>query len=168
MEEKYAGGTGSAFFALVQTLSNACIGADRSRPYETVPKEEWLANGAAYLLWATEAGKGNNEQGKTEDIISSEIRELALKGDAFKWSHAATLVTRYRRFALTSKGYFLIGPDKLEDGDVVVLLYGGRTPFVLRPRPKGVGWTFLGECYAHGLMNGEGMDHGDDEVFSIQ
>ena len=176
LEARYVNGTESTFFALVQTLSNACIGMDRSPAYETVPKEEWLANGAAYLVRAKssthpQAGEGNGVEGdqdQSSTIISPELRELARKGDAFKWSHQATLVSRYRRFAVTSKGYFLLGPDILEDNDVVVLLHGGRTPFLLRPRPWGDGWTFLGECYVHGLMNGEGMEHGVDEVFSIK
>ncbi|KAF7543398.1 hypothetical protein G7046_g10008 [Stylonectria norvegica] len=41
------------------------------------------------------------------------------------------------------------------EGDVVAVLYGGRTPFVLREVDGG--WVLLGECYVHGLMEGEAL-----------
>lgn len=146
LRQKYPNGEPS-FFALVQTLSNACIGVDRSRSYKDIDKSEWLAHGAAYL---TKAEGGS-------DAVEHEIQELALTGDAFKWSHEATLVTRYRRFAITDGGLFVLGSDVLEEGDVVVVLYGGRVPFILRERKEG-GWTLIGECYVHGMMNGETLD----------
>ncbi|KAM5343075.1 hypothetical protein ACJ41O_014041 [Fusarium nematophilum] len=159
LEPRYRNGD-SAFFALVQTLSNACVTADRSRPYETVSKTEWLASGAAYLVRAL---RGNNPE-----TISPEIRELARSGDGFKWSHGATLVTRYRRFAVTAGGYFVLGPDIMQQGDVVVVLYGGRTPFLLR-RTQGGAWILVGECYVHGLMDGEALEGGlMEEEFVIE
>ncbi|KAM0430582.1 hypothetical protein ACHAPT_005933 [Fusarium lateritium] len=148
LQKKYRNGE-PAFFALVQTLTNACIGADRSRPYEDISKTEWLANGAAYLVRALE---------ETTEAVDREIRELALSGDGFKWSHQATLVTRYRKFAMTSGGFFVLGPDVMQNGDVAVVLYGGRAPFLLRRRDDGVTWMLVGECYVHGLMNGEALE----------
>lgn len=158
LDEAYHNGD-FAFYALVQTLTNACIGADRSRAYDEISKIEWLANGAAYLVRA-EGGS---------DLVAPEIRELARGGDAFKWSHEATLVTRYRRFAVTGRGYFVMGPDVMEEGDIVAVLYGGRTPFVLRPIADG-NWSLLGECYVHGMMDGEAlkMEHAEEEIFVIR
>ena len=156
LDEPYINGD-FAFYALVQTLTNACVNADRTRPYASISKMEWLSSGAAYLLRA-EGGS---------DLISPEIQELAVGGDAFKWSHEATLVTRYRKFAVTGKGYYVIGPDAMEQGDRVVVLFGGRTPYVVR-RVEG-GWMLLGECYVHGMMDGEAlMGEGvQEEVFTI-
>ncbi|KAF7547930.1 hypothetical protein G7Z17_g7387 [Cylindrodendrum hubeiense] len=150
---------GSAFFAFMQTLTNASIMADLSRPYENIPPSEWLANGAAYLVRAL----GDS------DLVAPDIRDLASRGDAFRWSHEATLVARYRKFAVTESGLFLIGPEMMEAGDVVVVLYGGRTPVVLRQRPDGEGWTLVGECYVHGIMNGEAMESEglEEEEFTI-
>jgi hypothetical protein len=150
----------SAFFALVQTLSNGCIGADRSRAYPDIPSKKWLSNGASYLV----------KSGVPRHTISPQLLGAARDGDPFKWSHEATLVTRYRRFAVTERGYFLMGPDSMEDRDVVVVLDGGRTPFVLRPdgsQPQK--WSLVGECYVHGLMSGEVYSLPDTkpEVFSI-
>lgn len=150
----------TAFFALVQTLSNGCIGADRSRPYEDIPSKNWLSNGASYIV----------KSGVQRNKISPQLLGAARGGDPFKWSHEATLVTRYRRFAVTEGGYFLMGPDSMEDGDVVVVLDGGKTPFVLRPSRSEEGqWTLVGECYVHGLMSGEvySLSGIEAEIFSI-
>jgi len=52
----------------------------------------------------------------------------------------------------------------------VCVLFGGKTPFCLRP--WGHGYLLVGECYVHGLMNGEAMgmlERGDIEaqIFDI-
>ena len=38
-------------------------------------------------------------------------------------------------------------------GDVVAIIYGCKTPFVMRPVEQG--YTLIGECYVHGIMDGE-------------
>ncbi|EHK16029.1 uncharacterized protein TRIVIDRAFT_39727 [Trichoderma virens Gv29-8] len=156
----------SAFFALIQTLTNACTGMDRTRAYSSISPDEWLASGAAYL-------RANSLSVSSHTPISPAIHALSLTGDPFKWSHEATLITRYRRFAVTRNGYFVLGPDALQEGDVVAVLRGGKTPFLLREVTDddgGSGWILVGECYVHGLMNGEGWDvEGvQEEVFSIR
>lgn len=63
-----------------------------------------------------------------------------------------------RRFFITKKGYFGLGPQKLEPGDRVAVLFGSGVPFVLRKCPAIVGrpaWRIIGECYVHGIMQGE-------------
>ena len=117
----------SALFALFQTLTNACIGVDRSRPYASIPTRTWLAYGASYLLRAGVA------PARIGPCVRAAAR--AAPSDPFKWSHEATLVSRYRRFGVTQRaGYYVMGPDAMEEGDAVVVLHGGRTPFVLRKR----------------------------------
>lgn len=159
LEETYVDGQTPAFFALMHTLTNACIGAERARRHADVPETDWLANGAAYLVSSTaDAGP--------EVSISPELRTLAERGTPYKWSHEATLVARYRRFGVTERGYYLLGPDVMQQGDVVAVLYGGKVPFVLRP--EGGRWKLLGECYMHGMMSGEAFGMGaEEEVFTI-
>tara|TARA_R110002033_G_scaffold80478_1_gene131577 strand:+ start:199 stop:411 length:213 start_codon:yes stop_codon:yes gene_type:complete len=43
------------------------------------------------------------------------------------------------------------GPDTVSEGDVVVILYGGDVPFVIRPEKDY--YTLVGECYLYGSMN---------------
>lgn len=60
----------------------------------------------------------------------------------------------YRAFAKTAKGYFVLGPKVMEVGDIVCVLFGGKTPFGLRPWADGQ-YLLVGEAYVHGLMKGE-------------
>ena len=39
----------------------------------------------------------------------------------------------------------------------MVILYGWKTPFVLRPVSEG--YLLIGECYVHGLMHGEAIEN---------
>ncbi|KAM0471207.1 hypothetical protein ACHAPX_009550 [Trichoderma viride] len=215
----------SAFFAFIQTLTNACTGIDRSRPYSSIPSEEWLTSAAAYLVrYAipspsstlspsqtfplsspspsrslsspdgstttmssfyeranSMSSSSSSSSSRKPTPVHAAIHALSLTGDPFKWSHEAVLVTRYRRFAVTRRGYFVLGPDALQTGDVVVVLRGGKVPFVLRKVSVGGGggggdddneerWVLVGECYVHGLMDGEGWDvEGvEEQVFAIQ
>ncbi|RYP09262.1 hypothetical protein DL764_001389 [Monosporascus ibericus] len=148
--DKYAGGEQSSFFAYVQTLSNGCMAIywqdHAAEPYGAVPHEKWLAHGAAYLTKAVDKA-----------AISPELRRLADKGDAQKWSRAATGASSNRRFARTTKGYYVMGPQAMEKGDIVCVLFGGKMPFCLRPCLGSRYYLLVGECYVHGFMNGEAI-----------
>jgi hypothetical protein len=64
-----------------------------------------------------------------------------------------------RRFFVTKKGYFGVGPAELEEGDEIYILAGGKVPLVLRPLPESQPNTFelVGDCYVHGVMDGEAV-----------
>jgi hypothetical protein len=66
-----------------------------------------------------------------------------------------------RRFFVTTRGYLGLGPQTMQVNDVVVVLFGGRTPFILRPWMGS--YRFIGECYVHGIMAGEGIECGDQD-----
>jgi hypothetical protein len=55
----------------------------------------------------------------------------------------------------TSSGHFGTGDDTVEPGDLVCVLFGGNTPFVLRGIDNH--YILVGECYVHGMMHGEAM-----------
>ncbi|KAK4078973.1 hypothetical protein Trihar35433_78 [Trichoderma harzianum] len=109
------------------------------------------------------------------ELVSPDIHALSCNGDPFKWSREAVMVTRHRRFAVARKGYFVLRPGRLQENDVVVVLRGGTVPFLLRRvsvmgnGPEG-GWVLVGECYVHGLMDGEKWETEgvEEEVFSIR
>lgn len=61
-----------------------------------------------------------------------------------------------RRFAVTSKGYMGLVPRTTEIGDSVCVFLGSHIPFVVRSRGGG-DFELVGECYVHGIMNGEVM-----------
>ncbi|KAH9909287.1 HET-domain-containing protein [Xylariomycetidae sp. FL2044] len=92
----------------------------------------------------------------------------------------------HRRLLVTRKGYVGLAPWNAAVGDKVVILEGGRTPFLLRGNKGGNGteeaeekeeeeggsrYGFVGECYVHGIMGGEaweGQAEGPLETFHIR
>lgn len=64
---------------------------------------------------------------------------------------AATACQRRARFTLES-GLIGIGPEATDHGDLVCLLYGADTPFVIRE--QGGGYRLIGECYIRDLTEG--------------
>lgn len=56
-------------------------------------------------------------------------------------------------FFVTKSGYLGIGPPE------IWVLLSGRAPFVLRP--SGGKHTLVGDCYTHGIMNGEVFEGGE-------
>jgi hypothetical protein len=77
------------------------------------------------------------------------------------WLHGANEGTR---FFTTDNADAIIGtgPEGLQVGDIVCVLYGGDVPFILRPDCQGH-YTFIGECYVSGIMRGEALDMGLEE-----
>ncbi|KAI1130834.1 heterokaryon incompatibility protein-domain-containing protein [Nemania abortiva] len=142
----------TAFFAFMQTLSNGCVQAagHECRPYHEIPDSVWLEKAARYVVDTLEAS----------DDVSEEVRRAAgskeLEGQHKKWDRWAASASEGRVFARTRTGYYVLGPVALEVGDVVCVLFGGKVPFCLRP--IGRQYLLVGECYVHGLMNGEAID----------
>jgi hypothetical protein len=61
-----------------------------------------------------------------------------------------------RRLVRTKGGYYGLCPVLVEEGDVIAVLFGGITPYILRPRGKS--YVLVGECYIHGLMQGQALE----------
>ncbi|KAF2139215.1 uncharacterized protein K452DRAFT_320381 [Aplosporella prunicola CBS 121167] len=75
---------------------------------------------------------------------------------------SAMRMAHHRRLARTARGRLALVPAAAEAGDSVVLVCGGRVPFVLR-EVGGVGeggkeWMLLGAAYVRGVMAGEAWD----------
>jgi hypothetical protein len=61
-----------------------------------------------------------------------------------------------RDLGLSRKLYLLMIPNTAVVGDVIWALAGGQTLYILRPMNREINqYRFIGECYAHGLMDGE-------------
>jgi hypothetical protein len=102
----------------------------------------------------------------------------------------------FRRFCCTSQGRLGWVPMRAEPGDLVCILDGATVPYVLRPKTeqesrgklslahwrerfvrsfsserveKSTQYTLVGECYVHGIMEGEAMarDDLDVKVFAL-
>ncbi|KAK4451235.1 hypothetical protein QBC34DRAFT_378561 [Podospora aff. communis PSN243] len=76
--------------------------------------------------------------------------------------------TRGRRFCLTSQGFIGLVPPATKLGDVLCLVPGAQTPFLLRPIGNKTGQFYLvGECYIHGMMDGEAQAGGQKSEIQI-
>ncbi|KAH6696616.1 heterokaryon incompatibility protein [Leptodontidium sp. MPI-SDFR-AT-0119] len=60
---------------------------------------------------------------------------------------------------LTQKGYVGTGPASTKPGDSVAVFTGGTIPHILRQ--QGLNWTYIGETYCEGIMNGELVQQGE-------
>jgi len=68
----------------------------------------------------------------------------------------ATHTAGNRRLFLDCDGFLGMAPPTAQTGDVIVIFLGAQVPFLIRPHPTG-GFRLAGECYVHGIMNGELM-----------
>jgi hypothetical protein len=152
-----------AILAFMQTLSNGGVTIwwrqpEKNRqPYHTVSNDEWLSYGAPYLAQAFPPTS------LAADLLSHATRS---QQGSCEWSRAANGASKFRCFARTEKGFFVLGPKVMEEGDVVAVLFGGKMPFCLRPCGKS--FLLVGECHVHGMMTGEVFEtEGIEEVFEV-
>ncbi|KAL8837338.1 MAG: hypothetical protein Q9176_005756 [Flavoplaca citrina] len=74
----------------------------------------------------------------------------------------------HARFFTTEMGYMGMGPLSLQDGDSIWLVPGSRTLFVLRDKPGVKSYEFVGDCYVHGVMNGEAAEAAMPDLETIE
>ncbi|KAF7509917.1 hypothetical protein GJ744_007231 [Endocarpon pusillum] len=98
-----------------------------------------------------------------EDVKVSSRRSIA--EDLIETSFVISLL--YRKFCSTRNGSIGWLPRGAQVGDVICVLYGGKVPFVLRPRDGG--YEFVGDAYVYGMMDGEALVVGGapDEEFAL-
>ncbi|RYP64015.1 hypothetical protein DL771_008986 [Monosporascus sp. 5C6A] len=96
------------------------------------------------------------------------LRNQPLSGDAIAQTFSYTSTMKYRdgaRPICSVKGYVGLGPCWAEPGDIMVFLDGATAPFLLRPAEDAARcYHLVGEIYVYGVMDGEMMDKGLEEV----
>ena len=66
-----------------------------------------------------------------------------------------------QRFFIANDQWFGVGPKSIREDDFVCVLKGAKVPFVVRSATQPDGpeaFELIGECYVHGIMNGEAME----------
>ncbi len=98
------------------------------------------------------------------DLAGFEQEDLSAPADLQDSSGYMTSfqqATTNRRFFINEDGSMGVGPLDLQPGDLVCLLLGSQVPFVLRLESRRIreeeNYMLLGECYCHGIMEGEGL-----------
>lgn len=93
---------------------------------------------------------------------------------AARYAEASWRACYRRKFFITAAGRMGIGPQTMREGDVVVVLYGGEWPFVLRERVGDGGqWEMVGLAYIFGIMGGQAIRKaeergGEDRWFCLR
>jgi hypothetical protein len=135
-------------FALARTLT----GAETSHiPYEEfrsaseTGRQTFLANFMAWIRH-TSATSHIHVYGLVH------ITGIQEDGDWERYSHLVRQMGVQRRLFKTDTATYGLGPSCMRSDDVIVVLYGGKMPFALRP--KGNNFIFLGEVYIDELMDG--------------
>lgn len=82
---------------------------------------------------------------------------LPNKPDPSRFHEAFVRACTGRRFFITKSGSIGMGPQSLKEGDLVVALFGGQVPYVIRGSEDGF-YQFVGDSYVPGLMEGQAVD----------
>lgn len=73
-----------------------------------------------------------------------------------------------RRFVNLKNEYFGCAAEACQPGDIIVVLGGGPTLYVLRQGPGRNSFTYIGDAYIRGMMDGEAFEAGGKlESFTI-
>ncbi|KAI1373917.1 HET-domain-containing protein [Hypoxylon crocopeplum] len=142
--KKYRGGE-PALFAFLETVS----AIKKRKMQQPIAESRRLADGTDFLVKAF----------GTAYTIGDDVREMSRAGDCYEWMERASGGSKCRRFARGREGYYALCPPAAREGDELCLLLGGQTLFCLRPTKDS--HLFVGECYVHGVMNGEALNMTD-------
>ena len=109
--------------------------------------EPWFSAMAGPVSRMLEAlAHGQSEAGPRPEPLFNDLVHMSCNG------------TRMMR---TKKGLIGTVPRSAAPGDLVCVLYGGQTPFILRRDVRGTGmYRLVGDAYVHGIMEGEALDMG--------
>lgn len=89
---------------------------------------------------------------------ASNVVEAGTPPEEFGYSVSSSQFTKSRNLMATTRGYIGLVPSDAQTGDVICVLLGGPTPYLLRPVDDG-NYILVGECYVYGLMNGQALVH---------
>jgi hypothetical protein len=117
------------------------------------------------LYWRRACSEAFQEAPKEDDLETSlvlsgnpasSVREFLHRVQEVVWNRRLARIT----FKYTGVVTLCLVPKHTQPGDMIALLYGCNVPVVLHEhRVKGRGearlWRVLGECYVHGMMDGE-------------
>lgn len=158
-------------------------------PHFDIAMQENIDLAIASTLVAGKAKSGEEARPDDLNLLAEYIKSLAIREDGIVSdgvsirSHVneerieAMLETvhvywcRDRRFFVTAAGYMGLGPRCMQPEDTVVILRGGRTPFILRK--KADGYWLIGVAHVHGIMYGEAVEldkrrGGSEMVFHVR
>ncbi len=85
------------------------------------------------------------------------LEEIARSNLAGKYLKFMGVACGGRRVCCTSSGHIGLLPATTERDDIIAIVLGAQTPFILRPVSRNR-FKLVGQCYVHGIMNGEALN----------
>jgi hypothetical protein len=121
------------------------------------------------IWWRTVFGDTLSREARID--VSEEGRARIPPKDAAGVEYLCRYMSEYlqiqvhngRRMCRTSDGRLGLAPPRARAGDVIFALLGGDTLYVMRQGKLGM-WQFVGECYIHGMMDGQAVHEKRDEA----
>ncbi|KAK4466897.1 hypothetical protein QBC42DRAFT_258280 [Cladorrhinum samala] len=117
-------------------------------------------------------GAVNAPEQRTKPSLFPTTKPLYLRESSSKSANLLSSPDVYhacanRRLITTKRGYLGLAPAHAQRGDIIVALYGGKTPYLLRPwvdpgfsgpdSARKAEYKLVGELYVAGIMEGEAM-----------
>ena len=163
----------------------ACVRTSRLRNRNSDPLNEWweLAKSVGYdelEFWMALLAEPLRPHDDTSELQS--LREkvhLWLKGRDSRWPKVQSFrnirFNKGYRLFVTDSGWLGFCQGYAQKGDLVCVLFGGDTPYILRPTATSGAvcqYTLIEPCYVHGVMEGElvdGIEAGkyEEKVFAL-
>ena len=111
--------------------------------------------GLACPAWYKLASEHVLQDSDELDLDTRRLMFQSSPGIVFDFLRRVQSVIWGRRLATLDQGYVVLGPRSCEVGDLVCILHGCSVPVLLRRQDVGGNYTFVGECYVQGMMDGE-------------
>lgn len=89
-------------------------------------------------------------------VTGLQITDYADCGNSTEYKTQAWAACSQSKLFRTAKRYLGLGPEILKSGDVVAVIFRAKVPLILRP--EGDHYLLLGDCYVHGIMQGEAVE----------
>ena len=116
-----------------------------------------------YLNYIKTLSQGQLDPSKREKILQEMLKKQSDTADRFKKMQRVLetfqMAAKARVFFTTEKKSMGLAPKVAIEGDFVCVLYGCSIPLVIRKRETVDQYQLIGECYAHGIMDGEAMNN---------
>ncbi|KAI1108471.1 heterokaryon incompatibility protein-domain-containing protein [Nemania sp. NC0429] len=96
----------------------------------------------------------------SEELSAKGIKNWFKNPDHKRYGDVARRIFKalgHRALYVTEKGFMGLAPWNAEVGDLVAVLDGGKTPFLLREMPTSGKFKLVGETYVYGIMGGEAL-----------
>ena len=149
---------------LWEAEAHALIDDEREYPTGQSIKHAYCTTLITDSGWEEELDAAAMVEGYDAFMNHGYLRLSALEQKAKPFVERLGYAINGRHFCSTHKGYFGLVKEFVQPGDIVCLLLGGDMPVVLRKDMSDGRYVFLGDCYVHGIMYGEALEHDDFHV----